>query len=113
MLWESTLVLFDQVPLPPPCPVLIVPLWSPVTMDSWTEKQIKMMSMGGNAQCNSFLSQYGVSSATHSIAQKYNSPPAQLYRERSVASCRPCLSLIRPFLLSQTSGDGRGAAAPN
>jgi hypothetical protein len=53
-------------------------------MDSWTEKQIKMMFMGGNARCNSFLAQHGVSSATHSIAQKYNSPPAQLYRERYV-----------------------------
>jgi hypothetical protein len=82
-----------------------------VTMDSWTEKQvrssavdslclslssvrfcplsqIKMMASGGNARCNSFLSQYGVSSATHSIAQKYNSPPAQLYRERLLSPSR-------------------------
>jgi hypothetical protein len=68
-------------------------------MDSWTEKQIKMMFSGGNARCNSFLAQHGVSSATHSIAQKYNSPPAQLYRERSV----PYLSSPIPFSFTTDS----------
>lgn len=53
-----------------------------VSMDSWTEKQIKMMENGGNETCNLFLAKYDVSSATHSIQQKYNSPAARLYRER-------------------------------
>eukprot|EP00604_Paraphysomonas_vestita_P000045 CAMPEP_0174826162 /NCGR_PEP_ID=MMETSP1107-20130205/43599_1 /TAXON_ID=36770 /ORGANISM="Paraphysomonas vestita, Strain GFlagA" /LENGTH=378 /DNA_ID=CAMNT_0016058727 /DNA_START=196 /DNA_END=1329 /DNA_ORIENTATION=- len=44
-----------------------------------------MMSFGGNAKCNKFLAQYGVTSATHSIAQKYNSPAALLYRDRLLA----------------------------
>lgn len=43
------------------------------------------MSLGGNSKCNKFLAQYGVTSATHSIAQKYNSPAALLYRERLLA----------------------------
>lgn len=54
-------------------------------MDSWTQKQIEMMSNGGNAACNSFLKQHNVSSATHSISQKYNSPAASLYKSRLLA----------------------------
>jgi ADP-ribosylation factor GTPase-activating protein 1 len=56
-----------------------------VSMDSWTEKQIKMMDNGGNDKCNTFLAQYNVSSATHSIQQKYNSPAACLYRDRYIS----------------------------
>ena len=54
-------------------------------MDSWTQKQIDMMSMGGNTACNTFLKKYNVSSETHSISQKYNSPAASLYRDRLLA----------------------------
>lgn len=57
-----------------------------VSMDSWTQKQIDMMMNGGNAACNSFLEKYNVSSATHSIAKKYNSSAASLYRERLLAT---------------------------
>lgn len=53
-----------------------------VSMDSWTPKQIEMMANGGNAACNTFLKKYNVSSGTHSISQKYNSPAASLYRAR-------------------------------
>jgi hypothetical protein len=49
-------------------------------MDSWNEKQIRMMRMGGNAKCNAYLQQYGVAKNTP-IAQKYNTPAAQHYRE--------------------------------
>lgn len=56
-----------------------------VAMDSWTQKQIDMMMNGGNAACNSFLAKYNISSSTHSISQKYNSPAASLYREMLLA----------------------------
>jgi ADP-ribosylation factor GTPase-activating protein 1 len=56
-----------------------------VSMDSWTQKQIDMMANGGNAACNDFLQKHNVSSSTHSISQKYNSPAASLYRDRLLA----------------------------
>lgn len=52
-----------------------------VSMDSWSQKQIDMMSNGGNDKCNDFLKKYGISSKTHSISQKYNSSAALHYRE--------------------------------
>ena len=42
-------------------------------MDSWNEKQIKMMRSGGNDNCNKFLAQYDIPK-TMTIAMKYNSP---------------------------------------
>jgi ADP-ribosylation factor GTPase-activating protein 1 len=54
-----------------------------VSMDSWTEKQIKLMKGGGNDCFNEFLESYGVRRNTP-IAQKYNSPAALLYKERYV-----------------------------
>lgn len=55
-----------------------------VSMDSWSERQISMMRTGGNSKCNAFLGQHGVTKET-SIATKYNSPAAQLYRDRLLA----------------------------
>ena len=48
-------------------------------MDSWSEKQIKMMRIGGNEKCINFLKQYGLEKDTP-IQQKYNSPAAMLYK---------------------------------
>lgn len=61
-----------------------------VTMDSWNEKQIQKMRVGGNDQCNQFLQKYGVSKYTP-IPQKYNTPAAMLYKERidAAANGRP------------------------
>jgi len=55
-----------------------------VSMDSWSEKQIQMMRTGGNNKCNSFLQQHGVAKETP-IPNKYNSPAAQLFRDRLLA----------------------------
>ena len=49
-------------------------------MDSWTEKEIKAMQVGGNKQMNDFLASHGVSRKS-SIKKKYNSSAAALYRE--------------------------------
>ncbi|CDY69342.1 BnaCnng63080D [Brassica napus] len=52
-----------------------------VTMDSWSEIQIKKMESGGNETLNSFLAQYGIAKETE-IAAKYNSNAASVYRDR-------------------------------
>ncbi|KAJ4904770.1 putative ADP-ribosylation factor GTPase-activating protein AGD6 [Raphanus sativus] len=53
-----------------------------VTMDSWSEIQIKKMEAGGgNERLNSFLSQYGIAKETD-IISKYNSNAASVYRDR-------------------------------
>ena len=51
-----------------------------VQMDSWTEREIKAMQVGGNKQMNDLLSSHGVSKHC-SIKKKYNSSAAALYRE--------------------------------
>lgn len=50
-------------------------------MDSWNDKQIQKMRVGGNDKLNQFLQQYGVGKTTP-IPQKYNAPAAALYRDR-------------------------------
>ncbi|XP_045793588.1 ADP-ribosylation factor GTPase-activating protein AGD7-like [Trifolium pratense] len=52
-----------------------------VTMDSWSDLQIKKMEAGGNRNLNSFLAQYGISKETD-IVTKYNSNAASIYRDR-------------------------------
>ena len=51
-----------------------------VQMDSWTEKEIKAMQVGGNKQLRDFFSSHGISNKS-SIKKKYNSSAAALYRE--------------------------------
>lgn len=51
-----------------------------VQMDSWTEREIKAMQVGGNKQMNDFLQEHGVPKNS-SIKKKYNSRAAALYRE--------------------------------
>lgn len=50
-------------------------------MDNWTEKQMKLMRAGGNQQCKEFLKQHGIPVETATIREKYDSPPAQLYKQ--------------------------------
>ncbi|CDY07784.1 BnaA03g17270D [Brassica napus] len=52
-----------------------------VTMDSWSEIQIKKMESGGNERLNKFLALYGISKETDIVA-KYNSNAASVYRDR-------------------------------
>ncbi|XP_042510447.1 probable ADP-ribosylation factor GTPase-activating protein AGD6 [Macadamia integrifolia] len=52
-----------------------------VTMDAWSESQLKKMEAGGNEKLNSFLAQYGVSKETDIVA-KYNTQAASIYRDR-------------------------------
>ncbi|KAE9619429.1 hypothetical protein Lal_00047260 [Lupinus albus] len=52
-----------------------------VTMDSWSEIQIKKMEAGGNDKLNSFLSRYEIPKETD-IVTKYNTNAASVYRDR-------------------------------
>ncbi|KAG9147874.1 hypothetical protein Leryth_003473 [Lithospermum erythrorhizon] len=52
-----------------------------VTMDSWSELQIKKMELGGNETFNKFILQYGVAKEVDIVA-KYNTKAAEVYRNR-------------------------------
>lgn len=51
-----------------------------VAMDSWTDKQLKIMKSGGNAKCLNYLKEKGIDADTP-IKKKYENPVAQLYKE--------------------------------
>lgn len=75
-----------------------------VTMDSWSEIQIKKMESGGNERLNSFLSQYGIPKETD-IITKYNTNAASIYRDRiqAMAEGRPWRD---PPVVKETLGGG-------
>ncbi|XP_022872750.1 probable ADP-ribosylation factor GTPase-activating protein AGD6 [Olea europaea var. sylvestris] len=52
-----------------------------VTMDTWSEIQLKKMELGGNDKLNQFLAQYGIPKETE-IVTKYNTNAASVYRDR-------------------------------
>ncbi len=52
-----------------------------LTMDSWSEKQLKMMECGGNGRILSFFQQYSLP-ANLSIREKYESPHAVSYKAK-------------------------------
>lgn len=79
-------------------------------MDSWPEKQLKIMKLGGNQACNAYLAKHGVPKNTP-IKQKYESPAAQLYKEILKARCegRPePTQLPKPIPKKQPVGDAQG-----
>lgn len=53
-----------------------------VNMDAWSERQMNAMRLGGNAKLQAFFEQHGVKG---SIAQKYDTPAAEMYRDIIVA----------------------------
>eukprot|EP00798_Chlamydomonas_sp_ICE-L_P013017 gene13017-3523_t len=52
-----------------------------VSMDAWSNDQLKKMQCGGNAKMNAFFKQYGVEKSID-IVEKYNSKAAEFYREK-------------------------------
>ncbi|KAK4377663.1 hypothetical protein RND71_003959 [Anisodus tanguticus] len=52
-----------------------------VTMDSWSEIQLRKMELGGNDKLNKFMGQYGISKDTD-IITKYNTNAASIYRDK-------------------------------
>jgi hypothetical protein len=56
-------------------------------MDSWSKEQIKVMKLGGNQQCNSFLQEHaGMDPISTPIREKYDNPVAQFYKD--LLKCR-------------------------
>ncbi|KAH8740282.1 beta 7 subunit of 20S proteasome [Cryptosporidium ryanae] len=49
-----------------------------ITMDTWTEKQMKMMELGGNSRLNDIFKEYGLTGSD--IKRKYNTEIASYYR---------------------------------
>ncbi|KAL6336370.1 hypothetical protein AAG906_014541 [Vitis piasezkii] len=76
-----------------------------VTMDSWSEIQVKKMESGGNERLNSFLAQYGIKKETD-IVTKYNTKAASIYRDRiqALAEGRPWRD---PPVVKETIGAGK------
>ncbi|WCJ28280.1 ADP-ribosylation factor GTPase-activating protein AGD7 [Euphorbia peplus] len=96
-----------------------------VTMDSWSEIQIKKMEAGGNEKLNAFFNQYGVPKETD-IVSKYNTNAATVYRDRiqALAEGRPWQdppvvketvggSKKKPPLSGSGSGNGSGRDSNN
>ena len=97
-----------------------------VTMDSWSEIQIKKMESGGNEKLNAFLAQYGIPKEID-IVTKYNTNAASIYRDRiqALSEGRPwrdppivketlnggCANRKPP--LSGGGGGGRGSCHEN
>lgn len=52
-----------------------------IAMDSWTDKQLEIMKIGGNQKCNDYLEKNGGIKARTPIKQKYDNNVAQLYKE--------------------------------
>eukprot|EP00934_Nitzschia_sp_Nitz4_P002318 Nitzschia sp. Nitz4//scaffold461_size8081//4931//5485//NITZ4_009142-RA/size8081-exonerate_protein2genome-gene-0.0-mRNA-1//-1//CDS//3329552490//2318//frame0 len=52
-----------------------------LTMDSWTDRQLRKMKLSGNRACQQFLETHGVCLSQSSLREKYDSPPAELYRQ--------------------------------
>ena len=50
------------------------------TMDSWTDKQLKCMNLGGNKELNDFFSEYDLNSEPSDV--KYQTKAAEFYRRR-------------------------------
>ncbi|XP_030957911.1 probable ADP-ribosylation factor GTPase-activating protein AGD6 [Quercus lobata] len=76
-----------------------------VTMDSWSEIQIKKMESGGNEQLNSFFAQYGIAKETD-IVTKYNTNAASVYRDRiqALAEGKPWRD---PPVVKESTGFGK------
>jgi ADP-ribosylation factor GTPase-activating protein 1 len=90
-------------------------------MDAWNPDQLKRMQAGGNGKLNTFFQQYGVPKHTD-IKEKYNSKPAEFYREKIRAevdgrSYTPPLPsevrapLPRPKSFAGTASAGFGSTA--
>ena len=56
-----------------------------ISMDTWNEKQLKMMALGGNKKLKEHFSKYDLSD--EAVQQRYNSRAAQFYRLQTRNAC--------------------------
>ena len=50
-------------------------------MDTWNEKQLRLMTVGGNANCRDFFEKYGIYDIMD-LRKRYETDVAQLYKEK-------------------------------
>ncbi|KAJ0735842.1 putative Arf GTPase activating protein [Helianthus annuus] len=83
-----------------------------VTMDSWSEIQLRKMESGGNETLNKFLAKYGIAKETD-IVTKYNTNAAKVYRDR-IQALADGKSWQDPPVVKETvkSGGGGGRKPP-
>ena len=55
-----------------------------LSLDMWTEKQLRQMEQGGNRKLQEFLAQYALTDVID-IKVKYNTRAADFYRRRNLA----------------------------
>ncbi|KAL2533722.1 ADP-ribosylation factor GTPase-activating protein AGD7 [Abeliophyllum distichum] len=86
-----------------------------VTMDSWSEIQLKKMELGGNDKFNQFMIQYGISKETD-VVTKYNTNAASVYRDRIqvLAEGKPWRDppVVKETLKSNTNSNVRNNNKP-
>lgn len=83
-----------------------------VSMDSWSDIQLRKMDAGGNDALNRFLSQYGISKDTD-IKVKYNTRAAEVYRGKIQALSEGRSWTAPPVVkevLGSSTGSGRGTS---
>jgi len=83
-------------------------------MDSWTDQQLAIMKMGGNAKCNQYLTSKGID-ARAPIKQKYESDAAQLYKEilKARVEGRPEPTSLPPKAQKTTSSSSSAPSSMN
>lgn len=81
-----------------------------VTMDSWSEIQLKKMEAGGNEKLNSFLASYGIPKETDIVA-KYNTNAASVYRDR-IQALAEGRAWQNPPVVKESLGIGKGGKPP-
>lgn len=74
-----------------------------VTMDSWSDLQVRKMEVGGNDSLNSFLAGYGIAKETDAVG-KYNSEGARVYRDRIQALAEGRSWKDPPVVIGERSG---------
>ena len=79
-----------------------------LTLDMWTEKQLKQMEQGGNRKLQQFFVEYDLNDV-YDIKVKYNTRAADYYRRRNLALAQN-LSFEEPaptIEIGRTLLDGR------
>ncbi|EIE19297.1 ArfGap-domain-containing protein, partial [Coccomyxa subellipsoidea C-169] len=74
------------------------------TLDTWTEDQLKIMSVGGNGRARQFFKQHGWSElGSDKIEQKYTSRAAQLYRQQLAKDAAKLSAVPKPNAISDSA----------
>ncbi|CAK0782048.1 hypothetical protein CVIRNUC_005538 [Coccomyxa viridis] len=83
------------------------------TLDTWTEEQLKIMSVGGNGRARQFFKQHGWSElGADKIEQKYTSQAAQRYKQQLEKDAAKLSVLPKPEALAEAPNPVPAPNAP-